>query len=770
MKKTSTSTALHALLLTTLMGIPYLASAEGLVQEACDLPLGIPRNKANCDSYHAISKDDQFVYWQGTKILGADPATFEQIDHYYAKDKDRVYHHFFNSQGGVYFSTAAFYVQKEESRQWISRNTQDSFWEVLYLADPKTFQVHPKFPEYAFDQNYLYGRGILMGKTNGSTLQKLDKNYSKTEDAVFKGFDYMHERDAPSFEVFTEDRDMTKDENHVYYGRHIEPSVKDPRSFVLLSPYFGRDKYTMYSIALSGFPRLKIAPEIDKDSFDTIDIKENLFKDKNYVYYRYNKIEGADPKTFQIYQEQSDRRYYAKDRAKIFWLNWDAITVDAEATTFEVSEINPKWGTDQFSVFYEGQKITDLNPKTFKVIGQQYIKDGNKVYFAPSSTIKLIENADAESFSVINDTPLEKVGLFDQGSQFSKDRFHVYYKNNIIDKADPHTFKLDPSNKNFVMDKNHAYLKRKGRYEIIKGVDIETFVINGYGAEDQYNNYSSTGYIYAKNRDNNASKKTIDSNKKKDFPTKENPQIFKTLQYEQRYPYKLVKNDLHSSSEAFLFGDYRERETYQIKTDYTKNHSEARYQNHPLKEANAESFIVIGREYGKDNQHVYYQDQLMNADSMSFTVLDSGYSRDKSQLFYQDKKIADLALPNYSEEPYRHYDQEYLLRWSYSDELDVYQQLPYARVGSKIFYLGKAIENVNSSTFYPLRYARGISEYYSRDENSVYYKTEKVEGADPNSFMIYLEPSTKYNYKDNIAKGRDKFSCYEETRKIDCPW
>lgn len=519
------------------------------------------------------------------------------------------------------------------------------------------------------------------------------------------------------------------------------------------------------------------ALSVDLDSFQLLDGRNNVFKDKNHVYYEDKIIEDADPNTFQIFLVTSK---YAKDKSNIFWLDKRyPTTFNADINTFEVDVENPKWAKNQYSVFYKGYKQWELDAKSLKILGENHVQDHANIYFIDKDfpRPKPIVGADINTFSIIDNKEFEGINAYRREQRFAKDRLHIYYRESIIDQADPATFKVLGEYGNFAIDKKNVFIKKDDVYQILKNADRESFTLTqrGSDAEDKNFLYSSKGKITSKDEIVNcncSSKKTPANNKSEDQ--------FIQLKFKGKYPDKYTPDE----TENWIFRDFHSPYKYsrtgidEITTQYWKNSKSITYQKNHLPNVDVKNFEVIDLEFGKDNQNVYYQDQLIEgADIESFVVLDSGYSRDKNQLFYHQNKVTNLTKENYTEKPYRHYYGGNLLKRVYSDELEIYHKLPYAKIGSQIFYEEHRIKDIDSTSFHPLRiftkngthYPNGdLSKFYSRDENYVYYKTEKLEDADPNSFTVTFEQNSGPNYM-RIPLGKDSAFCYQADRKIDCP-
>ncbi|MCK5416609.1 DKNYY domain-containing protein [Candidatus Parcubacteria bacterium] len=93
-----------------------------------------------------------------------------------------------------------------------------------------------------------------------------------------------------------------KDKNFAYYGgKSIKKS--DPNSFEIIpnNEFYAKDKNRLYLSNPSTYNNYYILSECDSSTFEVLSSGYKVFsKDKNFVYYHYKKIDGADPKTFDI--------------------------------------------------------------------------------------------------------------------------------------------------------------------------------------------------------------------------------------------------------------------------------------------------------------------------------------------------------------------------------------------------------------------------------------------------------------------------------------
>lgn len=170
----------------------------------------------------------------------------------------------------------------------------------------------------------------------------------------------------------------------------------------------------------------------DASSFKTIkhNVNLELGKDKNHVYYRAQIFNRADPKTFV----QVDN-YFWKDKNNVYYLNHglqNCIVKFADPKTFEVFSID-EWAKDKNSIYHKVSKSEVYNLKSFTPINENWGKD-NKYYYWKT---KRLDSLDYESAEIVNTYFRNEQGKI---SYYIKDKNHVYFKNKIVNEANPKTF------------------------------------------------------------------------------------------------------------------------------------------------------------------------------------------------------------------------------------------------------------------------------------------------------------------------------------------
>jgi len=271
--------------------------------------------------------------------------------------------------------------------------------------------------------------------------------------------------DVKSFRVLG--RDFGKDKNHVYFKSNIIDNEIDTATF-----YVHEDDYTCFDknhvyIAINYMPQ---------------DINETN-QEKKYLW----KVAKANPKTFQKIDQD-----WAKDDKHYFY-NYAPINVDYDS--FKV--LNKNFAKDQNQVYllknYELLGATTIDPTTSKKINDRYIADKNSIYdFQEYKNGKKVDALTSIPYQNIDDLTIleDKFLLFDNTViydgvkiknvdfssfkiiqfPYSKDKNHVFYHSDVIEKADPNTFSIFETSY-YSKDKNHVYVYGK----LLKEADVATF-------------------------------------------------------------------------------------------------------------------------------------------------------------------------------------------------------------------------------------------------------------------------------------------------------
>lgn len=178
-----------------------------------------------------------------------------------------------------------------------------------------------------------------------------------------------------------------------------------------------------------------LVKDADTETFETIknDINKNLGKDKNNVFKDASILEHADPNTFEQVKE-----YYWKDKNNVYLLQFggtDNRIENADPKTFKVIK-GYNWTHDKNNVYYEFDKLYEVNPNKFVAINENWGKDNQYYYY---HNLRL-DSLDYESAEIVNTYFMEGSAT---PSDYIKDKKNVFFQNRLVKDANPLTFVAD---------------------------------------------------------------------------------------------------------------------------------------------------------------------------------------------------------------------------------------------------------------------------------------------------------------------------------------
>ena len=437
---------------------------------------------------------------------------------------------------------------------------------------------------------------------------------------------------------------------------------------------------------------------------------------ENSVYYRtengLEKLQNADAKTFEIFKES---RSFGRDKNNVYYLGDKLNKIDPK--TFEVVEgyyitmFKDKNGIYTFGKNYDKLKIInfkengiDIDFNDFKVISSEnptIYRNKNDVYFQKGGKIYPIKNVDAKTFEKIN-------GRSYLDNKYYRDKNDVYYfssdKMLKLENADRNS--VNELSKNILRDKNNVYFENQQ----IKGLDVNSFkVIYENRISEPENLIKDKNGVYY-----------IDENKK-------------TL-------IKFKNNEI--DIESFGIANKMLDDYFKDKNNvyYLEN-----YKLHKLDDLDIETYQNISMtRYKKDKNNLYFKwKKVKNVNPNDVEIIENDFIKIKDTLYeianFEEKEVEILPLA-VDVKTFEYIDNRY-----YKDKTNIY----YNKNGKL-----KKIEDVNFKSF-------GILEensYFGKDKNNIYYKGDKLEKIDRNSFKVLNE-----SYDNSIIK--DKNGIYILTEK-----
>ena len=426
------------------------------------------------------------------------------------------------------------------------------------------------------------------------------------------------------------------------------------------------------------------------------------------VYYRtengLEKLQNADAKTFEIFKES---RSFGRDKNNVYYLGDKLNKIDPK--TFEVVEgyyitmFKDKNGIYTFGKNYDKLKIInfkengiDIDFNNFKVISSEnptIYRNKNDVYFQKGGKIYPIKNVDAKTFEKINSRSY-------LDNKYYRDKNDVYYfssdKMLKLENADRNS--VNELSKNILRDKNNVYFENQQ----IKGLDVNSFkVIYENRISEPENLIKDKNGVYY-----------IDENKK-------------TL-----IKFKNDEIDIESFGIANKMLD-----------DYFKDKNNVYYLEdyklHRLDDLDIETYQnIFMTRYKKDKNNLYFKwKKVKNVNPNDVEIIENDFIKIKDTLYeisnFEEKEVEILPLA-VDVKSFEYIDNKY-----YKDKTNIYYNK-----NEKL----KKIEDVNFKSF-------GILEensYFGKDKNNIYYKGDKLEKIDRNSFRVLNE-----SYDNSIIKDKN---------------
>lgn len=462
------------------------------------------------------AKDSQCVYYYEPlaypsaffyAIKQADVATFSPFNPWYAKDKERVY-----------------YGSK-----------------VITDADPNSFETNG---EYGKDGSGLYYETEKIAIGNKNDFDLLGSDFAKNAKNVYLFGSSVPTLDPATFQIISTSTLIVKDRTSVYH----------------VSTFAGDGGIGIGDVRAN----LELIKDVDSATFKLV--SNNVARDKNGVYFfidyygfGLNKLQGADPNTFQVlpgivgYGGESGYGFFSKDAQYVYLGSTMIAGADPASFTpiilpYDNSLQYSTYSKDKNFVYDGSKKLEAADPTTFQLLAPnvwwavRLAKDNNKVYGnwvfgtpptfdAPS--LQILNNGqaqnnipDGESFFAKDKNNVYWVSIADDfggarfdvipqadsttfvhlGSQYGKDKTNIYMSNQVL-LADRDSFKIleygvaKDKNKIYGLPKSPSvYISPTSQSQKIRdGIDPATFKMLGqYVAKDAFGAYSFNALVLGK--------------------------------------------------------------------------------------------------------------------------------------------------------------------------------------------------------------------------------------------------------------------------------
>jgi hypothetical protein len=221
------------------------------------------------DTQYAL--DDVHVYFTGSAIEDADPATFELLESPFSRDARHVY------VSGTIFTNDP--VNFEIVSGNALRDSQHIYWGTEIISDD------PSNLKILYSENYY--------------------TYLQDSTTVFVNGNPIQGADLPTFEVILDD--YAQDAVHIFYFGEIIPEA-DPATFEILESPYARDLDSVFWME-------NIIAGVDVATFRVLNANFECSADASFAYYQDQSVPNFDPNsipaTSQVTNCDSNGMYFS---------------------------------------------------------------------------------------------------------------------------------------------------------------------------------------------------------------------------------------------------------------------------------------------------------------------------------------------------------------------------------------------------------------------------------------------------------------------------
>lgn len=387
--------------------------------------------------YYRVS--DGMVYYQNKKIADADPATFQELEDGWARDRNAVYeegykkaflnpatvhvfpHVYIMDKTAVWVYGTGYYLRVEKTDAdpttftvishgyGKDKNNVYYFAQKIANADVQSFTplrdaAHSSAEGsasswYAKDIHSAYYRSTVIQNADVQSFVFLGGEYAKDSRTVYYEGNPIANADAGTFALVGQ---YAKDKNHVFYGGKMLALEINPASFAVVGGVALKDNMRVYfrnyykntydlvsGVDASTFQYVGACASVEKSG-------GSYFKDKNHVFIQnfsdsnpLSPVNQVDVSSFQYlgnYNVAAGMPYsvsYAKDKNTVYHSCGEPL---AGANVSAFMDLKNGYAKDKSNVWYLAQVIAGADASTFQSTGKGYAKDKNHVYFAGKIT------------------------------------------------------------------------------------------------------------------------------------------------------------------------------------------------------------------------------------------------------------------------------------------------------------------------------------------------------------------------------------------------
>ena len=439
-------------------------------------------------------------------------------------------------------------------------------------------------------------------------------------------------------------------------------------------------------------------------------LNENYRIEDGEIYYINRKIEGADAKTFEIFEDNE----YAKDKNNVYYNEY--VLNEADPKSFKsLSKISSGLGKDKNNLYFFEYKVNNIDIKTLEIMADEfliYLKDKNGLYILlPTSggfpadldngiiSPKILKNIDKQTFQLI-------------GGKYSKDKNSVYYIGKKIAEVNPKNFKVL---KDYIFtDGKNVYLYGEKKEEI----DLQTLKF----FDDNSSYFFDKNNIYFQG----------DKLENADFKS------FKIMESN----FSKDKNNVYAGNEKIDGADAKTFQVIDTYAGFARDKNYLYYSNERIKNSDPYTFERVNEHLVRDKNQFYSNDgTVLNVDGKSFQIVKDYekdyfmYAKDKNKAYYinfmdgKDEMVKELKGLNPK-------NFKVLNPYYTKDDKKVYFSKEYADI--------QELQNVDVKSFEAL-YFENIEnkDDFGKDKNKVYLFGLELKDVKPEKFQVMKEPITE---------------------------
>ncbi len=195
--------------------------------------------------------------------------------------------------------------------------------------------------------------------------------------------------------------------------------------------------------------------------------------------------------------------------------------------------------------------------------------------------------------------------------------------------------------------------------------------------------------------------------------------------------------------------------------NYGKDANHVYYNNQIIKDADPNSFQLNDHGYGFDDQHVYFYGLLIEGShGGSFESVDYYYFKDRSQVYYYGKVIEGMDGSSFKVFPNSNIGTDGSLVCCHDRIMEEADAASFMDLGcgyfkdqKHVFSKGMVVKGVDPGSFVIMDWG------FTADKNHVYCDNEVIPGANPETFEVlgrkYSRDKKNVYYLDRIIKGAD---------------